>query len=131
MKRYILIVDDDDRWRARMRDEVGNLGFEVLEADGYHAAHVLIDRYEEELAFVACDNSMPIGDRAFPEMGIELLAGMRITSHAQAAIPFILFTSEITPPQRERVTGMQGVVVLKRHDYDGDLTVASQKILGL
>jgi CheY-like chemotaxis protein len=129
MKRYILVVDDQERWRLRMREEMSEFECEILTAEGMHSAEDLIEKHAEELALVVCDNSMPIGDRTFPNLGLEILEGMRLRSQAQAAIPFILFTSEANANQRARAEKHNGYVLLKRENIEGELADFVRRLL--
>lgn len=129
MKKYVLVVDDDEYWRGRAREYISLLEREVLVADGIHAAQRLLCEHEEELALVVCDNSMPLGGRVFPNAGLDILEEMRMWSEAQAKLPFILFTSEADEKQRQRAMRYGAEVVIKDRLDPGDLPVRAQRLL--
>jgi CheY-like chemotaxis protein len=129
MKKYILVVDDQPRWIARTCEELSVFGFELLTATGLHSAEALLEKHENEIALVVCDNSMPIGGHPFPNSGLDVLEGMRLASEAQATIPFILFTSEVNETQRARVAKHSGHIVLKQENMEGELALHTRELL--
>lgn len=130
MKTHILVVDDDEYWRERARKEIAELKYEIIEADGFHAARDAIEKYESQLALVVCDNNMPLGGRPAPSMGLEIRADMQLTSDAQAAIPFTLFTSEVNEEPRQWAEQIDAHIVIKQHNVSGPLLECAKRLLG-
>jgi len=57
----ILVVDDCADWRASIREELEELGYEVIEAvNGREAFHVLVFNHEVDVKLIVLDLEMPV-----------------------------------------------------------------------
>ena len=132
MKNTIIALDDMPYWLERMKNELSAFpGYTVVAFASPREALSFFEESEANVALVVSDNQMNIGGRTFPNRGIELLQEIRWTAKSQEKIPLILFTSEASSDQRQRVRGLSGAVVLKKHSVSGELLDKAREVLGL
>ena len=128
---YILAIDDDEYWRNRMQSELRSLGHELLVAKDPRAAIELFRDHEKAIVLVVSDNQMRISDLTRRDAGIDLLHEIRLSASMDTNVPFILFTSEATAAQRQRVCEHKGEILVKDRSIEGELRTRAKALLNL
>lgn len=123
LQKRVLVVDDDEFWRAHVRGVANGLGYEVTEAPGAPEAAALLDAHPFDLLIT--DNWMGAYDA-----GIDLLARNEIKGRK---IPSILHTTNLSRVQAGRLhaEAPDAVPVTKSTTLDtAELAAAIQTLLG-
>jgi two-component system phosphate regulon response regulator OmpR len=95
--RHLLVVDDDDRLRALLKQFLTREGFRVSAADGAASARRLIETVDFDL--MVLDVMMPGED------GFSLAAWLRGRPRPQGALPILILTARGAPD--DRITGLR------------------------
>lgn len=125
-QKRVLVVDDDDEWRSRVRDIVEELSYKAIVAASAREAARLLDNIDEygQFDLLITDNWM-LG----PDAGLELLIRNKLLGQE---IPSILHTSYLSLEQKKRLKQeVPDVIgVLKSPDPDfPELKAAIEKLM--
>lgn len=121
-QKRVLVVDDDERWRARAYAMATSCGLTVTEAKNSKEAMDLLD--SESFDLLITDNWMEYADA-----GIDLL--MR-NWYLKQEIPSILHTSDLMKRQAERLAKELPDIIFVKKSAHGDnpaLISAIKKLL--
>lgn len=114
--RRILVVDDEAMLREALRDVLGHLGFEVVEAEDGPGALALLQARGPEIGMVILDMTMP------GMQGTEVLARLREMPGPVAGVPVLLASGYSREDLSASLAGLAPTCFLRKPFTMGELS---------